>query len=369
MEEDYVVRRGDSLSKIAAREGVSLDRLLELNPGIENRNLINIGQRLRLSDVSPTSLLDMLPSAPSMDGSGSSYDVALAALKELAGNANQSIYAGSQNFQSAVSDAYDSILETAKTIPGGLADAGEYLGENLRKFNWFARAMPQIAVPAARYIGFADDTLVEDKLPPGARNALAFLVANHADELREEGIQNYSLYQKYGGATDMAGMDETPSNIPMDVLAKIYGDVSPSNFRFNEDGSVTVDDRYNVNLSTDYMEDEFARRMERSGGKNLTGAFMGGAEYQVQRARNKMASYRDDMYDYKLPPEGASVNSAERELTGYINRTNLSAEEIQAAREGRFFIRRDDTAERQVRGLLRFLSTLSQPVEGGMRGF
>ena len=84
MATDYEVRSGDSLSKIAARQGISLDRLLQLNPDLKsNPDLIRTGQRLRLSDVSPTSLLDMLPSAPSMDGSGSSYDVALLRLRSL----------------------------------------------------------------------------------------------------------------------------------------------------------------------------------------------------------------------------------------------------------------------------------------------
>ena len=372
MPTDYEVRSGDSLSKIAARQGMSLDRLLELNPSLRsNPNLIQIGQRLRLSEASPTSLLNMLPSEPSMESDGSSFSNALSALKEFANNANQSIYAGSQDFQSAVSDAYNSILERAKASP-----AVESLGETLDKLNYYTYAYPRIAGPAARYIYLGDDTISEDKIPQGARNALAFLVANHADELAERGIKNYSLYQKYGGATDMAGMNETPTNFDMDVLAKILGDMSPSGFNFNEDGSVTVDDRYNVNLSTEFMKDEFDRRMERSGGKNITGATTGGLEYRAQQARNAMASVRPDMYDYKLPSlDGVSVHPDERELTGYINRVNLSAEDIERARLGLEIEPQTNPGTLTIDGetsgtLLGYLiKQLSKPTTGGMRGF
>jgi len=44
----YIVRRGDTLSRISARYGVRMSRLLELNPDIANANLIYVGQALRL---------------------------------------------------------------------------------------------------------------------------------------------------------------------------------------------------------------------------------------------------------------------------------------------------------------------------------
>jgi LysM repeat protein len=372
MATDYEVRSGDSLSKIAAREGVTLERLLQLNPSFRsNPNLIRAGQRINLSDNASNSILNIATSAKEAgDNVSSSVMRGLTALRELADEANQSIYAGSQEFQSAVSDAYGSILETARAIPGGVADARAAWNEDIKpKLNWRIQAMPSIANAALKYIMLGDDTLVEEELPQSARAALARLIAENEDEIRESGIKNYGMYQRYGGATDIAGMNETPTNMGMDILAKIYGAVSPSNFSFNEDGSVTVDDRYNVNLSTDFLEQEAERRLERSGGNNTTGAFMANAEYYVQKARNLMASVRPDMYDYKLPSEGAEVNSAEKELTGYINRNTITAEEIQAAREGRTFIRPNDTAQKQVQGLLSFLSGISQPTQGGTRGY
>src|SRR5690606_17513446 len=43
----YVVRSGDSIARIAARLNVDADALLAAN-GIRNRNLIQVGQRLRV---------------------------------------------------------------------------------------------------------------------------------------------------------------------------------------------------------------------------------------------------------------------------------------------------------------------------------
>lgn len=42
----YVVQRGDTLRKIAARFETSVDELLRLNPNIKNRNLIYVGQKI-----------------------------------------------------------------------------------------------------------------------------------------------------------------------------------------------------------------------------------------------------------------------------------------------------------------------------------
>lgn len=44
----YVVVSGDTLWGIAQRHGTSLGRLLELNPGIKNPNVISVGQKVRV---------------------------------------------------------------------------------------------------------------------------------------------------------------------------------------------------------------------------------------------------------------------------------------------------------------------------------
>ena len=45
---DYTVVKGDTLSAIARRNGLTLKQILELNPDITNPNLIRIGQKIRI---------------------------------------------------------------------------------------------------------------------------------------------------------------------------------------------------------------------------------------------------------------------------------------------------------------------------------
>ena len=48
----YVVKAGDTLSKIATRNGITLAQLLQLNPSITNPNKIKVGDRINLPDTS-----------------------------------------------------------------------------------------------------------------------------------------------------------------------------------------------------------------------------------------------------------------------------------------------------------------------------
>jgi LysM repeat protein len=48
----YTVRSGDNLSTIAAKTGVSVDTILELNPTLDPQGLVN-GQRVKLPGVKP----------------------------------------------------------------------------------------------------------------------------------------------------------------------------------------------------------------------------------------------------------------------------------------------------------------------------
>ncbi|WP_086559689.1 peptidoglycan-binding protein [Streptomyces africanus] len=47
--EFYVVKRGDTLSKIAVMHRVTLDQILEWNPQITNPDIIRPGQRIRVA--------------------------------------------------------------------------------------------------------------------------------------------------------------------------------------------------------------------------------------------------------------------------------------------------------------------------------
>ncbi len=46
----YAVKPGDTLSKIAARQGTTLDALLRLNPQITNADIIHLGQLINLEE-------------------------------------------------------------------------------------------------------------------------------------------------------------------------------------------------------------------------------------------------------------------------------------------------------------------------------
>ena len=48
MPADHTVVQGDTLWGIARKYGMSLERLLELNPGIKNPNLIRMGEKVKL---------------------------------------------------------------------------------------------------------------------------------------------------------------------------------------------------------------------------------------------------------------------------------------------------------------------------------
>src|ERR1700741_3481921 len=49
---NYVVKAGDTLSKIATRNGMTLAQLLQLNPSIKNPNKISVGDKINLPDTS-----------------------------------------------------------------------------------------------------------------------------------------------------------------------------------------------------------------------------------------------------------------------------------------------------------------------------
>ncbi|MCM1220209.1 MAG: LysM peptidoglycan-binding domain-containing protein [Lachnoclostridium sp.] len=44
----YVVQKGDSLSRIAGKAGITLNKLMTANPQIKNANLIVPGQQINL---------------------------------------------------------------------------------------------------------------------------------------------------------------------------------------------------------------------------------------------------------------------------------------------------------------------------------
>ena len=361
---------------------MSVDQLLELNPSLRNNpNLIRPGQSISFSAPSSFSLPDFeLPSLPAFNiatsAKGASDNVTsslmrgLTALREFAEEANQSIYAGSQEAQSYISTALSSMLDTAKSIPGAVADVKKVVSEDIiPTLKHTANVYPSGMFAALKYAVLPDDYEVNDGIPQSARNALARIVAENEDRVKRQGI-GYDLYQAIGGGTDLAGGSELPTDYGADIASKIIGGVGSDGITFNEDGGVTIRDKFNVNLSTDLMRGLRGQRLESSDGKNLSGAALGDAELYMQLARNAMASVRPDMYDYQYPPtpEGL-IDPREREIPGYWNVVNLTPEEIQAAREGRQYVPDILGGDEQVSGLLSFLKGLGEPTQGGTRGF
>jgi hypothetical protein len=73
----YVVKAGDTLSKIATRNGITLAQLLQLNPTITNPNKIKVGDKINLPDTStentkplPRDIVPRVPVTPTSTASG-----------------------------------------------------------------------------------------------------------------------------------------------------------------------------------------------------------------------------------------------------------------------------------------------------------
>jgi len=79
----YVVKAGDTLSKIATRNGITLAQLLKLNPTITNPNKIKVGDKINLPDTSTENTKplpkDFVPPAPPTKTTTTTTAVAAAA--------------------------------------------------------------------------------------------------------------------------------------------------------------------------------------------------------------------------------------------------------------------------------------------------
>lgn len=59
----YEVQRGDSLDRIAADQGVTLDALLAANPRLREHDLLHVGESLYLPEPLSNGVADLLPEA------------------------------------------------------------------------------------------------------------------------------------------------------------------------------------------------------------------------------------------------------------------------------------------------------------------
>ena len=69
MAEDYKVKKGDNLTKIAREKGVSLQELIDANPQVKDPNLIITGEKLNIPGDSEQSGAGSLSSEESYEDS------------------------------------------------------------------------------------------------------------------------------------------------------------------------------------------------------------------------------------------------------------------------------------------------------------
>lgn len=85
----YVVKAGDTLSKIATRNGITLAQLLQFNPSITNPNKIKVGDKINLPDTSTENTKplprNVVPASPVNTTSAAAAGALGAALADMLG--------------------------------------------------------------------------------------------------------------------------------------------------------------------------------------------------------------------------------------------------------------------------------------------
>jgi len=84
----YVVKAGDTLSKIASRNGITLAQLLQFNPSIKNPNKISVGDKINLPDTSTDNtkpLPSNFPTSPAVSTDAGAAGALGAALADMLG--------------------------------------------------------------------------------------------------------------------------------------------------------------------------------------------------------------------------------------------------------------------------------------------
>lgn len=80
----YAVRKGDTLSGIAAKYGISLNAIERLNPQIKNPNLIYPGQVIHVSGtVPPITAVYVVKSGDTLSGIAAAHGISLAEIERL----------------------------------------------------------------------------------------------------------------------------------------------------------------------------------------------------------------------------------------------------------------------------------------------
>ena len=88
-QKEYTVQKGDSLSAIAQRFGVSLQAIVQANPDITNPNVIYVGQRINIptsgstgSSTKPQTQKYTVKSRDTLSGIAQDFGISLQALRQ-----------------------------------------------------------------------------------------------------------------------------------------------------------------------------------------------------------------------------------------------------------------------------------------------
>jgi len=113
----YVVQSGDTLSTIAQAYGLSLRQLRELNSIPRGKSLIRVGQRLNVTDETVASRTHVVRRGETLSGIASRYGMSLATLRDVNGMApSENLIQAGQRLRVAVGAAgIDPIVHVVRT--------------------------------------------------------------------------------------------------------------------------------------------------------------------------------------------------------------------------------------------------------------
>src|ERR1044071_2404337 len=146
----YVVKAGDTLSKIATRNGITLAQLLQLNPSIKNPNKISVGDKINLPDTSTDNTKPLpsnfVPAKPVNTAAGAAGALG-AALADMLGELSAKYETGGRG---------PGTVSTGAGDPGGVS-YGSY--QMATKMGTVARFIAQAGFPWAKdFQGLAPGT-------------------------------------------------------------------------------------------------------------------------------------------------------------------------------------------------------------------
>lgn len=233
----YTVKAGDTLSKIAARNGLTLAQLLQANPQISDPNRINVGDAVNLPNSSTENATQPLPSNPPPVASNPVPPIStentqplpsnLAAAPGAAGNAKDDEL-GSLSAKYETGGRGPGVVSTGVGDPGGVSYGSYQMASKMGVPQRFVcqAGFPWLTDFANLTAGTADFTACWKRIAAAQTDAFqraqhAFIKQSHYDLLaakvlaenkldvntRSFALQNvvWSTAVQHGGATPIIG--------------------------------------------------------------------------------------------------------------------------------------------------------------------